>query len=192
MFSFQLFRSVPCKCFARSLPNKIVYAYFPSYIQSKCLSLARSLISLLQLYILVKLWPTVCRPVRLGVRYPSGTRDQFFPPLEISIRQLWVCYFVALSLTRKRVCNLLYNCFWALPEQSLLGRSPAELIFYCLIWDAPNLEGEVPVFISPKEQSGPAIPPGTGFPFCRLLRLVELWWRYSNPPPHGKRNILGW
>jgi hypothetical protein len=28
-----------------------------------------------------------------------------------------------------------FNCFWALPEQSLLGRSPAELttIFYCLI-----------------------------------------------------------
>jgi hypothetical protein len=24
-------------------------------------------------------------------------------------------------------CNLLYNCFWASPEQSLLGRSPAEL-----------------------------------------------------------------
>jgi hypothetical protein len=43
------------------------------------------------------------------------------------------CGFV--SLTRGRVYNLLYNCFWALPEQSLLGRSPAELaaIFYCLI-----------------------------------------------------------
>jgi hypothetical protein len=46
-----------------------------------------------------------------------------------------VFHFVAPSLTRGRVCNLLYNCFWALPERSLLGRSPAELtaIFYCLI-----------------------------------------------------------
>jgi hypothetical protein len=45
-----------------------------------------------------------------------------------------------------------YNCFCALPEQSLLGRSSAELttIFYCLIWDSPNLEGQVPVFISPR------------------------------------------
>jgi hypothetical protein len=45
----------------------------------------------------------------------------------------------------------LYNCFWALPEQSLLDRSPAELtaIFYCLICDCPNLEGQVPVFKSP-------------------------------------------
>jgi hypothetical protein len=36
----------------------------------------------------------------------------------------------------------LYNCFRALPEQSLLGQSPAELrtIFYCLNWDSPNLK----------------------------------------------------
>jgi hypothetical protein len=85
---------------------------------------------------------------------PSGTRDQFFFLLEISLRQLRVCYFVAPSLTRGRVCNLLYNCFWVLPEQSLLGWSPAELtaIFYCLIWDSPNLEGQVSVFISPRNR----------------------------------------
>jgi hypothetical protein len=47
-----------------------------------------------------------------------------------------------------------YNCFWALPEQSLLGRSPTELttIFYCLIWDSPNLEGQFPIFISPRNK----------------------------------------
>jgi hypothetical protein len=58
-----------------------------------------------------------------------------FSLLEIFFRQLRVCYFVAPSLTRGRVCNLLYNCFWSLPEQSLLARSAAELtaIFYCLI-----------------------------------------------------------
>jgi hypothetical protein len=66
----------------------------------------------------VKLQPTVSRPVRLGVRYPSGTRDQFFLLLEIFFRQLRICYFVAPSLARGRVCNLLYNYFWALPEQS--------------------------------------------------------------------------
>jgi hypothetical protein len=73
-------------------------------------------------------------PVCLAVRRPSGTRDQFFLLLEISFRQLRLYYFVAPSLTRGRICNLLYNYFWALPEQSLLGRSPAELtaIFYCL------------------------------------------------------------
>jgi hypothetical protein len=35
----------------------------------------------------------------------------------------------------------LYNCFCALPEQSLSSQRHAELttIFYCLIWDSPNL-----------------------------------------------------
>jgi hypothetical protein len=53
------------------------------------------------------LLPTVSRPVRLGVRHPSGTGDQFLFLLEIFFRQLRVCYFVAPSLTRGRVCNLL-------------------------------------------------------------------------------------
>jgi hypothetical protein len=33
------------------------------------------------------------------------------------------------------------------------------------IRDSPNLEGQVPVFVSPPEQGGLVIPPGTGFPF---------------------------
>jgi hypothetical protein len=83
----------------------------------------------------VNLRPTISRPVCPGVRCPSGTCDQFFFRLEISCRQLRLCYFVAPSLTRGRVCNLLLNCFWALREQSPLSRSPAELtaIIYCLI-----------------------------------------------------------
>jgi hypothetical protein len=36
----------------------------------------------------VKLRPTVSRPFCLGVRHPSGTRDQFFFLFEISFRQL--------------------------------------------------------------------------------------------------------
>jgi hypothetical protein len=57
----------------------------------------------------------------------SGTMTRVCFLLEISFRQLQVCNFVAPFLTRGRVCKLLYNCFWALPEQSLLGKSPAEL-----------------------------------------------------------------
>jgi hypothetical protein len=51
---------------------------------------------------------TVSWPVSLGVRPPSGTHDQFFFLLDIFFRHLWVCYFVAPSLTRGRVCNLLF------------------------------------------------------------------------------------
>jgi hypothetical protein len=130
---------------------------------------------------------TVSRPVCIGVRRPSGTRDQFFFLLEISFRQLRVCYFVAPSLTRGRVCNLLYNCLWALPEQWLLGRSPAELtaIFYCLIWDSSNLESQVPVFISPMNRVAQLYPRALGSFFVASYDSHGLRWRYSNPPPHG-------
>jgi hypothetical protein len=92
-----------------------------------------------------------------------GPATNFFL-LEIFFRQLQVCYFVSPSLTRGQVCNLLHNCFWALPEQSLLGRSPAELtvIFYCLIWDSPNLEGQVPVFISLRNRMAQLYPRALG------------------------------
>jgi hypothetical protein len=38
----------------------------------------------------VALRPTVSQPVSLGVRRPSGTRDQFFFLLEILLKQLRV------------------------------------------------------------------------------------------------------
>jgi hypothetical protein len=55
----------------------------------------------------VVLRPTVSRLVRLGVRHPSGTRDQFVFLIYILFRQVRVCFFVAPSLRRGRVCNLL-------------------------------------------------------------------------------------
>jgi hypothetical protein len=118
----------------------------------------------------VNLRPTVSRPVCPGVRHPSGTRDQCFFLLEVSFRQLWLCYFIAPSLTRGRVCNLLYNCFWALPEQSLLSQNPSELtaLFDCLIWDSPNPEGQVPVFISPLNKMT-QLYPGNWVPFLSPL-----------------------
>jgi hypothetical protein len=121
--------------------------------------------------------PTVSPPVCFGVSHPSGTRDQLFFLLEISFRELRVCYFVAPSLKRGRVCNLLYNCFWTLPEQSLLSRSPAELtaIFYCLIWTSPNMEGQVPGFISPRNRVAQLYP--------RTLGSFSV--ASYDSPPHG-------
>jgi hypothetical protein len=93
--------------------------------------------------------------------------------------------YVTSSLTRRWVC----------PLQLLLGLASAVIlrsesrrthdhILLSQIRDFPNLDGQVLVFISPPEQGGPVIPPGTGFPFRRLLLLAGLRWRYSTPPPH--------
>jgi hypothetical protein len=68
---------------------------------------APATILIVEVEVEVNLRPTVSRPVHLGVRRPSGTFDQFFFHLEIPFRRLRVCYFVAPSLTRGRVCNLL-------------------------------------------------------------------------------------
>jgi hypothetical protein len=104
----------------------------------------------------VNLRPTASRPVCLGVRRPSGNRDQFFFLLEVFFRHLRVCYFRAPSLTRGLVCNLLYNCFWALPEQSLLGRSPAELRpYFTVSFETPATW---------RVRSPYLYPPGTGWP----------------------------
>jgi hypothetical protein len=128
---------------------------------------------LLSCHVQVTLRPTVSRPASLGVRPQSGTRDQFFFLFDIFFRHLWVCYFIAPSLTRGRVCNLLYNCFWALPGQSVLGQSPSELttIFHCLIWDSPNLEGQVPVFISPRNRVAQLYPQALGSLFVASTRV---------------------
>jgi hypothetical protein len=69
----------------------------------------------------VTLRPTVSQSVCLGIEPNLGLLTRVCFLLEISFRQLQVCNFVTPSLSRGRVCKLLYNCFWALPEQSLLG-----------------------------------------------------------------------
>jgi hypothetical protein len=42
----------------------------------------------------------------------------------------------------------------------------------------------------PQDQGGPVIPPGTEFPFRRLLRLAGLRWRNCNPSPYLKGQVL--
>jgi hypothetical protein len=85
---------------------------------------------------------TVSRPVR----HPFGTRNRlffYFPPPSL-FRQLRVCWCgCPLWLEGGSV---VYSCCWASPVQSSSGPNPMGLvtIFYCLVWDSPHLEGQVP------------------------------------------------
>jgi hypothetical protein len=118
----------------------------------------------------VNLRPTVSRPVCLGVRRPSGTRDQFLFLLEIFFRQLCVCYFVLPSLTRWRVCNLLIQLFLGLARAVTLGSKSHRTHGHILLSHLrlPQPGGPGPHIYIPQEQGGP----GTGFPFCHFLRLL--------------------
>jgi hypothetical protein len=106
-----------------------------------------------------------------GLKCTLGTREHW-----LMTTQRWSdCEHAALIMLRLRI---LYSChtaerineiaFGNLPRGSFTSSDQAD-------------------FIRSKAR-GAVIPPGTGFPFCRLLRLARLRWRYSNPPPHGLLN----
>jgi hypothetical protein len=99
--------------------------------------------------------------------------------------------FLAPSLTRGWVCNLLL--LLVLTSAVLLGSESRGTKNYTVLSTFLRLfqpEGQGPRIYIPQEQGGPVIPPGTGFPFRRLLRIAALRWRYSNPSPHGARQLM--
>jgi hypothetical protein len=55
----------------------------------------------------------------------------------------------------REVESVVFSFCWELPAQSFSGLIQTGLmsIFYCLFfWDSPNLQGQVPVFISPRNK----------------------------------------
>jgi hypothetical protein len=92
-------------------------------------------------------------------------RDQFFFLLEIFFRQLRVCHFVAPSLTRGRVCNLVLlqslGSAVSLWSESH-GTQDHILLSQFLRLLQPGGPGSC-IYI-PQEQDGHVILPGTGFP----------------------------
>jgi hypothetical protein len=85
--------------------------------------------------------------------------------------------YVISSLTRAFVCHL-----------QLLPVLVSAVIIRSRRLRQPG--GPSPRIYIPHEQGGPVIPTGTGFPFPRLLRLAELRWRYSTPPPNGNHDNI--
>jgi hypothetical protein len=93
--------------------------------------------------------PTVSRPVSLSVKHLSVAQDQIF----VTVRLLLVCSCVAPSLTRERVCLL--QLLLALASTVILGsesHGTHDHILVSQIRDSPNLEGQIPVFISPRNR----------------------------------------
>jgi hypothetical protein len=99
--------------------------------------------------------PTASLPVCLGIKHPSGDYDQ----ISITVWQLWVCWCGAFSLTRGRDCRL--QLLLALANAVILGSEFLGTHDHILLSQIRD------------------------FPFCSLLRLAGLRWRYSTPPPHG-------
>jgi hypothetical protein len=132
----------------------------------------------------VTLRPTVSRPVSLGVRPPFGTRDQFFFLLEISFRQLRLCYFVAPSLTKGRVCNLLVQLLLGLARAVTLvsesRRTHGHILLSHLSLPPPGGPGSR-IYI-PQEQGSPVIPPGHWVPRRKVQQRSPHCTPERHPP----------
>jgi hypothetical protein len=99
--------------------------------------------------------PTVSWPVCSGAMPQSWALDQFFFLffLEIIFRQLRVCYYGASSLTRGRVSSLqLLLVLTSTVSVRSFFRGTHGQILLSQIWNFPNLECQVPIFISRKNR----------------------------------------
>jgi hypothetical protein len=119
--------------------------------------------------------------VCLGAK-PLKNRDQHLFQLNTCSNNPYIAY----SVTRGWVCRsqflLVLTSAVTLRSES---RGTHDHNLQSQIRDSRNLDGQVPVFISPRNRMARLYAEALGSPFRRLLRLAGLRWRYSNPLLHG-------
>jgi hypothetical protein len=109
--------------------------------------------------------------------------------------------YVTSSLTRGWVCRLQLLLVLSAVILRSESRGTHDHILLSQIRDSPNLEGQVPVFISPRNRMILLYPQALGFLFVASYDSKRLRWRYSTLPPHGihctqpawgRRYIVSW
>jgi hypothetical protein len=102
----------------------------------------------------------------------------------ITIRHLLACWCREPSLTRGRVCSL--QLLLVLASNAILGSHVCEThdcTWYFTLPDSrfPNLEGQVPVFIFPRNRVAQLCPRALGSTHSELTPRPEEWQPQSGP-----------
>jgi hypothetical protein len=118
---------------------------------------------------------------RLGDK-PLETHGQYF----FQLNNCGHCPYVKSSLTRGWVYHL-YASAVILRSES---RGTHDHILLSQFGDSPNLEGQVPVFISHRNRVAQLYPQAPGSHFFASYDSQGYSWRSSNPPPHGLETLI--
>jgi hypothetical protein len=107
-------------------------------------------------------WRSVCH----GIKHPCGTCDQILLPVGMLLSEICSLVSVGHPFWRED-SSAIYS---VITKWSESFRTRNHTLLSHLRFPQPG--GQVSQIYIPQEQGGSVIPPGTGFPLCRLLRLV--------------------
>jgi hypothetical protein len=88
---------------------------------------------------------SVSQSVCSGVEHPLGLATRYYFCQYVVVWKSRSCFCGAPSLTRRRVWNLQCN-------HSMVRVAQNTYPYFIVMWDSPNQEGQVPVFISPRNR----------------------------------------